>query len=43
MPRSANKQLGLRYLHDVLMLDLQNALLSLPLVHQPAADRAFQL
>lgn len=39
----ANQQLRLRNLHDVLMLELQNALLFLPLIHQSASDRAFQL
>ena len=39
----ANQQLRLRHLHDVLMLQCQNALLFLPFVHQPAADRSLEL
>lgn len=38
-----NQQLRLRYLHDVLMFEPQHAFFLLPFVHQPAADRAFQL
>ena len=39
----ANQQLRLRNLHDVLMFEPQHAFFLLPLVHQTASDRAFQL
>jgi hypothetical protein len=43
MTSSTNQQFRLRHLQYVLVLELKNALLFLPLIHQPAADRAFQL